>query len=476
VLVVEDDPSFVRVLRKQLTSFGCQVVAAEERGEAALRAAAALRPDVLLVDVHLPGPMDGVDVAESVRAELGIPVILMSAKDDEQTLSRVANVRASGFLVKPFPRNQVQCAIEVAVQARSLEHSLLPPPPPPDLLAGMPPAAPHARAAHSVWDTRRGTILGRDPRLVKALEIVKRVAGSSCTVLVTGESGTGKELFAAALHDASPRRDAPMVAVNCGAVPENLLESELFGHVRGAFTDAHTARRGIVASAEGGTLFLDEIGEMPLSMQVKFLRLLQSREYTPVGATRPLKCDVRVVAATHRDLEAEVARGCFREDLYHRINVVQIELPPLRERRDDIETFVAHFYARSAEHAKRSDLRGFSERALAALRAHDWPGNIRSLQNVIERAVLLAKGPLVELEDLPPQLRKVEEEPSSKAATAPPAREVVDLKTAVDEYRLRLIQSALKRAQFNKTRAATLLGINRTTLVEMMKRKGMSGV
>ena len=317
--------------------------------------------------------------------------------------------------------------------------------------------------------TSRGKIVGRHPAIRGVLTTIERVAPSTCTVLVTGESGTGKELVVAALHDASLRTKGPLVAVNCGAIPESLIESELFGHARGAFTGAHASRQGWVAAAEGGTLFLDEVGELPLGVQVKLLRLLQQREYSPVGDSRPVRCDVRIVAATNRDLEAEVAAGRVREDLYYRLNVVHVHLPPLRERGDDIEVLARFFLRACAERAERKVAPTLSDEALAALKAYDWPGNIRALENAIERAVLLCEGPSIGVDDLPPKVRHAAQR--TGVASRPLPDTGIDLRTAVAEYENDLIRQALERTGGNKNRAAQLLGLNRTTLVEMVKRK-----
>ena len=404
--------------------------------------------------------------------------------------------------------------------------------------------------AHTLRRTSRGDIISVDPRLIEVLETIDRVGRSSCTVLVTGESGTGKESIVAALHDASTRHSAPLITINCGAIPNELVESELFGHAKGAFTGAQSTRRGLVAAAEGGTLFLDEVGELPLVVQVKLLRLLQQREYTPLGETRAVKCDVRIAAATNRDLEAEVKAGRFREDLFYRLNVIHLELPPLRERRNDLEILAKHFCRVLADRTGRDDLKGLSPAALAAIVAFPWPGNVRALENALERGVLLAKGPFVEAHDVfgrmkggkpassspidvadsaaPPAIEAkpkadVEAElramlpatpsgetPASVAATAaslaeePPAlseapatletpsieperpsikrasnplfpRQLPDvgleLFTAVDSYQNDLIRQALARTGGNRNRAAQLLGLNRTTLVEMIRRR-----
>jgi sigma-54 specific flagellar transcriptional regulator A len=318
--------------------------------------------------------------------------------------------------------------------------------------------------------TSRGPIVTSAESLLNVLALVDRIAGSSCTVLVTGESGTGKELVVAALHDASPRNAAPLVTINCGAIPENLLETELFGHAKGSFTGAHTSRQGRVAAAEGGTLFLDEVGELPLPLQVKILRLLQQREYSPVGDPRVVKCDVRIVAATNRDLDDEVSRGRFREDLFYRLNVIHLQLPPLRERPGDIVHLAEHFRKTHAEGSGREDVAGFAPEAIELLKTSDWPGNIRALENAIERAVLLTRGPLIGVADLPDRMRRAGA-PQELLVDLPP--DGIDLRAAVEAYETSLIRQALQRTGGNKNRAAQLLGLNRTTLVDMVRRKGL---
>jgi len=337
--------------------------------------------------------------------------------------------------------------------------------------------------------TSQGKLVGCDPQLLKVLETIDRVSRATCNVLITGESGTGKELVVAALHDSSTRREGPLVAVNCGAIPNELVEAELFGHTKGAFTGAQINRRGFVAAAEGGTLFLDEVGELPLAVQVKLLRLLQAREYTPLGESRPVRCDVRVVAATNRDLAAEVAAGRFREDLYYRLNVIHLHLPALRERKGDVNLLALHFFRAYAERSGRNDLLGFSIDALNALERHDWPGNIRALQNTIERAVLLAPGPYIREEDLQlPQNGEAsasEDRPTlQKLPVASSSEEVrqwlmdlpdqgIDLSEVLKTLQVQMIRQALARTGGNKNRAAQLLGLNRTTLVEMIRRRGL---
>jgi len=335
------------------------------------------------------------------------------------------------------------------------------------------PSGPHRiESVAAAFATSRGKIVGRHQAMRDVLATVAQVAHSSCTVLVTGESGTGKELVVAALHDASPRARAKLVAVNCGAIPENLIESELFGHARGAFTGAHVARQGLVAAAEGGTLFLDEIGDLSLAVQVKILRLLQQREYSPVGDSRTVQCDIRVVAATHRDLEQEIASGRFRDDLYYRLNVIHLSLPALRHRATDIPVLVMHFFRTCAARAGREDLTGFSEEAMQAMESFSWPGNVRALENAVERAVLLAPGSRIELSDLPPRVRGEGPTALGKRSGELPS-DGIDLRGAVEGYENELIRQALVKTGRNKNRAAQLLGLNRTTLVEMIKRRNL---
>jgi sigma-54 specific flagellar transcriptional regulator A len=318
--------------------------------------------------------------------------------------------------------------------------------------------------------TSRGKIVGTSAKIRAVMDTVDRVARSNCNVLITGESGTGKESTVAAIHDASKRADKPLVTVNCGALPEALMESELFGHARGAFTGAHVSRQGRVAQAEGGTLFLDEIGELPMALQAKLLRLIQQREYTPVGDNRTIRCDIRIIAATNRKLAEEVSRGTFREDLYYRLNVIELQLPALRERREDIPALVQHFYRDSLVMAGRDDLDGFDQDALEAIEEHEWPGNIRELENVIQRAVLLAPGPMIRREDIPANLQS-SRGPSSSAVAAQLPDEGINLREVIEEFESSLVRQALERTKWNKNKAAKLLGMNRTTLVEMVKRK-----
>ncbi len=312
-------------------------------------------------------------------------------------------------------------------------------------------------------------VIGRSPSLVNLFSIIDRVAHTDCTVLVTGESGTGKELVARAVHENSVRNSGPLVTVNCGAIPEGLLESELFGHAKGAFTGAQSKRIGRIESANGGTLFLDEIGEMPLSLQVKLLRVIQYKEFSPVGDGRVVKADVRVVAATNIDLDKAVAQGSFREDLYYRLNVIHLLSPALRDRAGDVDPLLEHFFASARVRLGRMDLTGFSPKARQLLESYSWPGNVRELENTLERAVLLAMGPEIQPNDLPDKVCGLHAGGSSPTVPLPDSG--INLRRAVESFENKLIQQALERTGWNKKQAALLLGINRTTLVEMLKRK-----
>jgi len=312
-------------------------------------------------------------------------------------------------------------------------------------------------------------VIGRSEGLVDVYRVIDRVADTNCTVLITGESGTGKELVARAVHDASQRSIAPFIAVNCGAIPEALLESELFGHARGAFTGAHAPKQGRIAQAQGGTLFLDEIGELPLALQVKLLRVLQSREYSPVGDNRVLRADVRIVAATNIDLEQAARTGTFREDLYYRLNVIHVSVPPLRDRTGDISILAEYFLKLALQRTARLSVRGFSAATMQLLDQYNWPGNVRELENTVERAVLLARGDEIQPRDLPARVCGLPSERRQGTSRLPDTG--IDLRTAVESFENNLIRQALERTKWNKNQAARLLGLNRTTLVEMLKRK-----
>jgi len=312
-------------------------------------------------------------------------------------------------------------------------------------------------------------VIGVAPGILSVYSVLDRIADTTCTVLITGESGTGKELVARGLHQASNRADQPFAVVNCGAIPEALLESELFGHAKGAFTGAHATKLGRVAIAQGGILFLDEIGELPLALQVKLLRVLQHREYSMVGDTRTVHADVRIVAATNVELEEAVAQGKFREDLYYRLNVIHVQVPALRDRREDVPLLVDHFLEHTGKRVGRPGMT-VSHSAMQLLLNWSWLGNVRELENVIERAILLCPSNAIGQSDLPARIRGM---PAAKTFSPDLPDGGIELRVAVETFENELIRQALERTNWNKNQAARLLGLNRTTLVEMLKRKRM---
>lgn len=312
-------------------------------------------------------------------------------------------------------------------------------------------------------------LIGEEPSLKKVLRLVAKVAETDSSVLILGESGTGKELIARAVHEQSPRVNKPFVPINCGAIPENLLESELFGHVKGAFTGANQTRAGRFELADGGTIFLDEIGEMPMLLQVKLLRVLQERSFEPVGGSKPVNVNVRVVAATNKDLEEEVSEGRFREDLYYRLNVVELNLPPLRRRQGDIPLLCEYFNNR-LEATRGRSIRGFTSEAMDKLKKYRWPGNVRELENVVERLTVFCMDESVEVDDLPEKLLRAS--PSKRSSFDLPD-EGVDLRQLLNDLEESMLRQALEKTGWNKNKAATLLSMNRTTLVEKLKKRNM---
>ena len=312
------------------------------------------------------------------------------------------------------------------------------------------------------------TLIGEHPLIQKIGQLVMKVAVTDATILITGESGTGKELIARAIHSSSPRADRPFIAVNCGAIPAELLESEMFGHERGSFTGAIAQRAGMFQLAAGGTIFLDEVGEMSPVLQVKLLRVLQDREVRPVGADRAMKVDVRVVAASNKDLAQEVEHGRFREDLFYRLQVIPIVMPPLRERRSDIPLLIRHFLEKHNRKRAGRPAR-LSEEAMVHLWEHDWPGNVRELENLLERLVILSEDGMIEVEHLPSNIRSLISEKKIPRPTL--GEDGLDLNTAVEEFENRLIEEALRRTKGNKQAAARLLGLKRTTLVAKLRRR-----
>jgi two-component system response regulator AtoC len=453
ILVADDEPSIRHVLTLVLTEHGYEVRAVAD-GEEALRELAARSYDVLLTDVRMP-KRDGLSVLrQAIASHPELTVLVMSAYgSQEQALEAVA-AGAYDYVQKPFKPEEIVFVLRKAEERERLlrENKRL-------KTSG---AAPLER------------ILGESEGLRAVLRQVDRLAPVHTTVLITGESGTGKELIARALHERSPRAALPFVAVNCGAIPAGLIENELFGHAKGAFTDARTAKRGLFSEADGGTLFLDEVGELPLPAQVKLLRVLQEGEVRPVGESRAEKVDVRVIAATLRDLNKLVEKGEFREDLYYRLNVVNLRMPPLRERREDIPLLARSFISRFNRQLNREPpVEGLSPEAEALMSAYSWPGNVRELENAMERAVLLADGPLLLPTNLPERLWEAPAAPANSPASVQQAGSDLSLKRAIRELEESYIRAALRRTRGNRTRAAEVLDISHRALLYKIKEYGI---
>jgi DNA-binding NtrC family response regulator len=445
VLVVDDEPAQLELMTGFLAKHGFEVRAARD-GTEALASFRAHAADAILTDQKMPG-LSGLELLAAVRAiDPGVAVIVMTAYGTIEDAVAAVKHGAADYLSKPLNLDEL---LHRLGQARDRQH-----------------LARENRELRAALAERHRVdgIIGESGAMQEALSVVARVTGSDATVLIRGESGTGKELIAKALHHASPRAQGPLVRVNCAALPEGLLESELFGHEKGAFTGAVTARRGRFELAHGGTLFLDEIGDLPLHLQVKLLRVLQEREIERVGSSRTLRVDVRLLAATHRDLEALVRAGRFRDDLYYRINVVTVTLPALRERREDIPLLLEHFLGKFATRNGKA-IRGLTPEARDVLLRYDYPGNVRELENLVERAVVLTRDDVIGLGDLPLTL----------TASGTEGAEATSLPAAVEGLERRLIREALDRAAGVQTRAAEIVGISERALRYKLRKYGLSG-
>jgi DNA-binding NtrC family response regulator len=456
VLVVEDDPAVRTLIQAKLSEDGWEVAAAAD-GRSAIQRAQDQAIDVLLIDLQLPD-MDGVAVIERVAAlEREICSVAMTGDGTVERAVHAMRAGAMDFITKPFDPTLLSQTLERAARSRQDRRGETGT----DLGFGEPRV--HDRP------------IGSSSSMQTVMQVVKRVADSDSTVLIQGESGTGKEVLAKTLHARSSRRHGPWIPINCGAIPEQLLESELFGHEKGAFSGAHSARPGRFELAHRGTIFLDEIGEMSLPLQVKLLRVIQERSFERVGGTRSIAVDVRIVAATNQDLEQAVRQGRFRKDLYYRLNVIPIVVPPLRERRNDLPLLIEHFVGRF-NRLKRGSITGLTPDAVRALMRYDWPGNIRELENLIERLVVLKRQGLIGIEDIPePVVQQAEPATRLEAETVSFAEGGIDLMREVERYENRLIVEALAHAKGITSKAARLLHLNRTTLVEKLKRKGLGG-
>jgi DNA-binding NtrC family response regulator len=461
ILVVEDEPTLRAAMARHLRRSYAEVLEAQSCAQA-IELLQQETVDAIVADVHLEDG-DGFQILDSLATPAPAIVLITADRNIDNAISAMHR-QVNGFLLKPFELEALDNVLASALANRPQRNA-----PPPRAAE---PTQPAHKAAQRAWREQHAPdLLGESPKLLAVFRTVQQVCDTDCSVLITGESGTGKELVARALHAGSSRASGPFVTVNCAAIPENLLESELFGHVRGAFTGALSPRVGRFAAADGGTLFLDEIGELPLSQQAKLLRAVQEREIIAVGDAKPRKVDVRLVAATHRDLEAMVDEGTFRQDLLYRIQVVPIELPPLRERAADIEALVLAFVQRANGKRKRA-VSGVSPAAMEALKQYDWPGNVRQLENVVERMVLLRAEGLIDVEDLPARMHKAAQSAGEKQALELP-EDGIDLRDAVEQFENKLILQALERTGWNKNRAAAVLRMNRTTLVEKLKKKNL---
>jgi two-component system response regulator AtoC len=444
VLVVDDDPGLRQALSLMLSGEGFDVVSEGVPADALARAAAE-KFDIVLCDVRMPG-MDGIDFLRRHRASGGAGlVIMMSAYGGEEAAIAAMKEGAYDYLPKPFRSDEVILTLRKAEEREHLRGQV-------------------ASLQAEVARLHDREVVAKSRAMREVLETATRVAPHATTVLITGESGTGKEVLARAIHAMSPRRDNRFVAVNCAAIPENLLESELFGHVRGAFTGAASDRAGLFEEADGGTLLLDEIGDLPASLQVKLLRVLQESEIRRVGAQKSRRVDVRVLAATARDLERDVQAGQFREDLYYRLNVVRIHIPPLRDRPEDLDGLLPQLIARAA--ARTGKAVSISSGALAFMREHEWPGNVRELENAIERAAVLSRDGVIDADALRPAAGNAAEPSTPDGAP----RTLAD---AVSEAERAAILRALGATGGNRAEAARLLGVSLRALFYKIKRLGI---
>lgn len=468
VLVVDDDPIIADSLSEFLAGEGCVVTTAFDAREAMARLASAGERegegtpfDVVLCDLSLPG-MSGQELARKIlREHMGISIIMLTGYGTIEAAVESLRLGAVDFLTKPVLDQELRISLERAVRHRAImaENQTL----------------------RRQLDGRFGlsSILGNDHRMQKIFDLAQAVAPTKTTVLMTGESGTGKSLIAHAIHRLSPRKDKPFVELSCGSIPETLLESELFGHVKGAFTGAHADKPGRFLSAHEGTIFLDEINSASPAMQLKLLRVLQERKFEPVGSSQTIEVDARVILATNQPLEQLVSDGRFRQDLYYRINVVKIELPPLRDRSSDIPMLAEHFLKRFGEELGKQ-LTGFTPEAIEALRRYEYPGNVRELQNVIERAAILTRTPTIALTDLPPNVVRGESgmrigAPGPDQATAESDKPwtPMALEEALREPEREILLKALRANGWNRQKTADQLEINRTTLYKKMKQHGI---
>jgi len=451
VLIVDDEEGVRESVRAVLEDT-CEVLQAAN-GQQALDVLGSHEVDLVMLDQRMPGE-SGIDILPRLKAvDSSIVVVLATAVRDVRMAVEAMRRGAYDYLTKPFDLEEILLVVRRALEKRALEREVV------SLRSALAEGPPTTAGSFE-------GMVGRDPEMVRIYRLIGQIAEAPATVLITGESGTGKELIARAVHHQSGRRAAPFVAINVAAIPDTLLESELFGHEKGAFTGAHARRLGRFELAHGGTVFLDEIGSMRLELQTKLLRVLQEREIERLGGGRPVPVDVRVLAATNINLRQAIRDRTFREDLFYRLNVVPIHVPPLRERRVDIPPLVRHFVQKIARESHR-DVRGVSPGALDVLTRYDWPGNVRELENVIHRAVVLASGPVIQLQDVPLDVAMPD---SSRVAEEAGA---TSLRDACDQFERQYVLRVLERVHWNVSRAARLLGVHRNTVLAKLSVWGV---
>ena len=453
LLVVDDEPSMTEFLEILLAQEGYEVTTASS-GEEGFKLYRQLEPDLILTDVKMPG-MSGLDLIREIHVlDSAIPIIAITAYASADDAIRAVREGAYDYLSKPFQIEDLRIIIRNALEARRLRRE-------------------NVELRRSIDDHHRfGEIIGRSPQMEEIFNLISRIASSKANVLIIGESGTGKELVARAIHNGSGRADRPFVTVNCTAIPENLLESEMFGHLKGSFTGAVANKPGLVEAAHTGTLFLDEVGDISLAIQAKLLRFLQDRGIRRVGGTDEKKIDVRIIAATNKKLEKEMEQGTFREDLYYRLNVIRLRLPPLREREEDIPLLLDHFMKKfAAEQGK--NIRKVSSLVMRVLCNYHYPGNIRELENIIERCVTLEQSDQLTAENLPPKLIEGTRETASPLTETEIPHDGIDLNRTLDNVERDLINRALGITGGNRSRAARLLGISFRSLRYRLVKLGM---
>jgi len=442
ILVADDDPYVQEALKDRLESLGCRVLQAAD-GLQAVEIIERQTPHMAFLDIEMPG-MKGLDVLREIRKrDHNLPVVIITAYGTIGLAVEAMKEGAYDFIAKPFQGGHIALVVQKALEKERLTREI--------------------EVLSEEIDKRYQLIIGASLEMNRALDSARKAAISSSTVLLLGESGTGKEVFAHAIHNWSERKDKPFVAINCVGLSRELLESELFGHEKGAFTGASELKKGKIELAHGGTVFLDEVGDISAELQTKLLRFLQEREFERVGGIKPISVDVRIIAATNRDLENALQTGQFRADLFYRLNVVPIALPPLRQRREDIPVLAAYFLQRFAVETKKR-FTDINPDAAESLLTYDWPGNVRELANVIERAVVLGQGPELTLLDLPVNV---------VSAAPGPAIESSNYHDAVDAYRRELIAKTLEQAQGSRAAAAKMLGLQRTYLSRLIKSLGI---